>query len=301
MLAGNRKLLILTYHRLPAEPDPLFPGHIHATKFAQQLDCLRRYFNVLPLAEAMQSLKDDSLPRRAVSITFDDGYKDNHDVAYPLLAERGLAATFFVATGFLGRGRMWNDTIIETVRLADVLDLRELGFGKARVQSSQEKHAVIEKLLGHLKYFPAIDRETAVNAICRDLLDDLPQELMMSEENVRELSANTMEIGGHTVTHPILAKIELDEARKEIQHNKVHLEQLTGADVLAFAYPNGRPQQDYNDDHVDLLRNLGFRIAVTTSYGSVVRDSDYLQLNRLSVWSQREWKFVLRLLAEYGK
>ncbi|WP_163360867.1 polysaccharide deacetylase family protein, partial [Escherichia coli] len=82
------------------------------------LGWLRSWFNVLPLDEAAQRLKDGSLPARAAALSFDDGYADNHDIALPLLQKHGLPCSFFIATGFLDGGRMWNDTLIESIRLS---------------------------------------------------------------------------------------------------------------------------------------------------------------------------------------
>ena len=92
---------------------------------------VKRTFNVIPLREGVAGLKAGRLPARALSITFDDGYANNESIAAPILARLGLHATFFIATGFLDGGRMFNDTIIETVRAArgTELDLQALGLG----------------------------------------------------------------------------------------------------------------------------------------------------------------------------
>ncbi|MDP1007558.1 polysaccharide deacetylase family protein, partial [Klebsiella pneumoniae] len=85
--------------------DPLFPDEIDAARFDAILGWLRSWFNVLPLDEAAQRLKDGSLPARAAALSFDDGYADNHDIALPLLQKHGLPCSFFIATGFLDGGR----------------------------------------------------------------------------------------------------------------------------------------------------------------------------------------------------
>lgn len=115
---GTRGLSILVYHRVLPQADPLFPSIVDAERFSLQLELLRRCFNVLPLPEALARLRNGSLPPRAACITFDDGYADNEAVALPLLRQHGLHATFFIASGFLDGGRMWNDTVIEAVRLS---------------------------------------------------------------------------------------------------------------------------------------------------------------------------------------
>lgn len=300
MLFGrHRKLLILTYHRVPPEPDPLFPEQVYADSFAGQLACLKRFFNVLPLATACQALQHNQLPNRAVCITFDDGYRDNHDVALPLLRKYDLPATFFVASGFLGNGRMWNDTIIEFVRRSanDAIDLNAIGLGQLTIATDSEKRHAINHIILTLKHLSPHDRAAAVSAVCESGEAELPDDLMMTEDNVRALAAAGMEVGGHTVNHPILAKTPYEEAEEEIRSGKEFLERLTGSPVVAFAYPNGRPGVDYDESHVDLVRRLGFKAAVATSPGAASRDSDFFQLNRISVWNQKKWKYSLRLLS----
>src|SRR5262245_30780784 len=114
-LASKRRLLILTYHRVLAEPDPLVPEPT-GRHFREQLEILERSCTFLPLATAIERVRDGTLPRGAVSITFDDGYRNNHAVALPILRELGVPATFFVATAFVAGGLMWNDKVIESIR-----------------------------------------------------------------------------------------------------------------------------------------------------------------------------------------
>lgn len=113
---SGAELSILIYHRVLARPDPLFPGEVDRALFERQLRLLKRFYTVLPLSVAVQRLRDGSLPPRAACITFDDGYADNAEHALPLLRQYGLHATFFIATGYLNGGQMWNDRVIDAVR-----------------------------------------------------------------------------------------------------------------------------------------------------------------------------------------
>ena len=110
------RLHTLIFHRVLPQRDPLFPGEVTAQDFNAICRWLKAWFHVLPMDQAVQQLREGSLPSRALAISFDDGYADNHEVALPILLQHGLPATFFVATGFLDGGRMWNDTVIEAVR-----------------------------------------------------------------------------------------------------------------------------------------------------------------------------------------
>jgi hypothetical protein len=113
---ADAKLSILIYHRVLPVPDPLFPTETTVESFDAQLGLLKSLFNVLPLPEAVARLKAGTLPARAASITFDDGYADNFTRALPILQKHGLHATFFIATAYLDGGRMFNDTVIESIR-----------------------------------------------------------------------------------------------------------------------------------------------------------------------------------------
>ena len=116
---GRRgRLLIFTYHRVLAQPDPLLPDEADAASFAAHMDWVREFCNVLPLPEAARRLRDGTLPARATCITFDDGYANNYEVARPILLQRRLTATVFIAVDAVERGIMWNDLVIESVRQA---------------------------------------------------------------------------------------------------------------------------------------------------------------------------------------
>jgi len=294
----SRCLSILIYHRVVPEPDPLAPDEVCESEFDSQLAALGRWFTVLPLKEAAARLRDGTLPVRAACITFDDGYADNAAVALPVLRRRGLPATFFLATGFLDGGRMWNDSVIETVRRArgDTLDARCVGLGEMAVSTPPLRRRTIAALLAALKYLPQDERQKRVDELAAEASASLPDDMMMTTGQVRELQAGGMEIGAHTLTHPILAKLDPERARNEIRESKRRLEAITGKPVTLFAYPNGKPGQDYRSEHVRMVSELGFEAAVSTAWGVAHRASDRFQLPRFTPWDKRPAKFVLRLL-----
>lgn len=292
---GARGLSILVYHRVLPEPDPLFPEQMDAARFAQQLDVLGECFNVMPLPDAVVRLRSGTLPRRAACITFDDGYADNVTVALPLLRDRGMHATFFIASGFLDGGRMWNDTVIESVRRTarPVLDAACAGLCVLPCAGMEQKRRAVDALIGALKYLPIHERAELVNRIAHDCGAELPADLMMSSRQVRELHSAGMEVGAHTVNHPILATLPAAAARAEIASGRDMLEAITAGRVGLFAYPNGKPGQDYLPEHVALVRAMGFDGAFTTAWG---RDSaDTYQLPRFTPWDRSPQRFALRL------
>lgn len=303
MASARRKLLILTYHRVVPEPDALVPGNAHAPGFARQMQVLATAFNVLPLVEAAARLREGTLPPRAVSITFDDGYADNAQVAAPILARYGLPATIFVATGFLDGGRMWNDTIIETVRAArgPEIDLTGLGLGRICIADLAARRAAVATLIGACKYLEPAARQARVDAIAAAAGVRLPDDLMMRSADVRSLHDAGWEIGAHTVRHPILSALPREEAEREILASRDALAAITDAAPRAFAYPNGKPGVDYGAEHVDAVRRAGFEVAVSTVWAAASGADDPLQLPRVGFADDNRVTFGLRLLRAYGE
>ncbi|MGB5450910.1 MAG: polysaccharide deacetylase family protein, partial [Sedimenticolaceae bacterium] len=104
----------LIFHRVAEQPDPMSPGEPTAEWFHRLITMLASNFEIIGLAEALARADAGGLSGRTVSLTFDDGYADNFTVALPILEQFNVPATFFVASGFIDGGRMWNDSIIET-------------------------------------------------------------------------------------------------------------------------------------------------------------------------------------------
>ncbi len=296
--AGSRsRLSVLIFHRVHAEADPLFPGEAHARAFDQQMGCVKRWFNVLPLAEAVAGLRNGTLPARPAVITFDDGYADNRTVALPILQAHGLTATFFIAAGFLDGGRMWNDTLIETLRrcAGPLLDLSEFGLEAHPVANIAQRRAAIAALIPRLKYLESSERLRRVAAIAAHAGVNLPNDLMMTSKQLREMAQAGMTIGAHTVTHPILARLTDGEALAEMVAGKQTLEQIIAAPVRFFAYPNGKPDEDYTRVHVGLAKQAGFAAALTTAWGAASPGCDLYQIPRFSPWDRTAWRYGLRL------
>ena len=293
------RLSILIFHRVLAKPDPLFPGEQDAQRFDEVLSWVARWFRVMPLDQAVSQLAAGVLPARALAITFDDGYADNATQALPILKKHGMAATFFVASSFLDGGRMWNDSVIETLRAcrSKVFDLRDIGLGAHEVETTQQRRAAIDSLLSQIKYLEPKMRAQKVFAIEKLAGAQLPDDLMMTTNQVRQLHQAGMQIGAHTCSHPILASLTDEEARMEMYSGKVALEAITGNKVTLFAYPNGRPGKDYLAKHAQMAKQIGFTAAVTTAPGVSSADTDLFQLPRFSPWDKTPLRYGVRMLS----
>lgn len=297
-LASGAGLSVLIFHRVLPEPDPLFPGEVDAARFERLMRLVRLAYRVMPLDEAVRRLAEGCLPARALAISFDDGYADNHDVAAPILNRLALPATVFVATGSLDGGRMWNDSVIESLRRCsgDHVDLGFLKLPTLPLRSLAQRHAAIASVLPLIKYRNTDERKA--------LLDELhlacgrpalPNNLMMTRDQVGRMARAGFGIGAHTVSHPILQALPLAQAEREIVDGRDELCDLVGRPITLFAYPNGRPGQDYDDRHVALVRRLGFDAAVSTAPGTNRAGADPYQLRRFSPWDRSDARWMMRL------
>jgi peptidoglycan/xylan/chitin deacetylase (PgdA/CDA1 family) len=266
-------------------------------RFDTVVSWLNQWFKLLPLEKAVENLIDGALPSRAACITFDDGYADNVTVALPILKKYGVPATFFIATGYLNGGRMWNDTIIETVRSTELrsVDARSLGAGQLPIATIAEKRSTIGELIRLVKYRSVEEREEIAAAISEQCGVDLPDDLMMNDASVRELHESGMGIGAHTVDHPILRLCDEAETIRQITESREYLQALTGDDVRLFAYPNGKPGTDYRPDQARLVESLGFKAAVSTAPGTSKKGDDLFQLRRFTPWDRSRHRFAARL------
>lgn len=271
---------------------------------AEQFDWIARFisktFNVFPLSEAARHLKAGTLPAAAAVITFDDGYADNLEVAWPVLERYGIPATFFIATAFLDGGRMWNDEVIEAVGKAPVgqYDLQKFGLGNYFLTDSASRVHCYEAVLGKLKYFEHMHRCEVARAIGRQ--GGLPEQsdLMMTRIQLRKLHAAGAEIGAHTHTHPILECLDDKKAIAEIEAGKLELQSILKAPVTVFAYPNGVPDRDCSARHSEMVRKLGFEAAVSTEPRFTKANADIFQLPRFTPWDRTPKRFAARCLMQ---
>ena len=296
---SQARLSILIFHRVLPAADPMFPDLVDATRFEALVRLLATSFHVMALGKAAAQLAAGSLPAGALAITFDDGYADNAEIALPILQRHGLSATFFVSTGFLDGGRMFNDSVIECVRLArgEAAELEEFQLGRRSLVTPEARRQLVDDLLAQVKYLGLDEREAFIARLARRLGSaPLPDDLMMRSAQVVQLHRAGMEIGGHTMRHPILRVLADDAAEAEIAGGREKLQELIDAPVDIFAYPNGRPLQDYDARHVAMVRRLGFRAAVSTAVGTAGAGSDPLQLPRFTPWDRAASRWMARLL-----
>ena len=293
----NAKLTVLLFHKVPLAADPLTPTEPTFSQFEHILDFLQDNATVLPLADAASALARGKLPRKAVALTFDDGYDEWLTTVSPALRARNMHATFFVTTEQLDGPALWHERIIAAVRALPDHGAR-LPYGFASyddLRYTSSRIRLISELQERLKYAPLPERLGAIEMIEAQARSPLVWPRPFDRESVRALHSQGFEIGGHTINHPILNECSDAQATNEIAGCKDELETIIGGKVHAFAYPNGRPLKDYDGRHVAMVKSCVYTVAVATSGGAARQDSDIYQLPRFTPWGATNERMALQL------
>lgn len=246
-----------------------------------------RRFDLVTIGEGLERLDSGSGERSMVALSMDDGYRDNLHVMVPLLKECGAKATVFLEAGAVVDRELpwlhalgWLDRKLGAQPLAQRLVERVPSAGDA-LRAVDSSNA----LKRALKYdADSSERRAALDALieaeggdAREIVDAL----YLSHEEARALAAeDVIEIGGHTVSHPVLSRLSADEQRAEIGGGSEKLRSLLGDDVgHVFAYPYGR-RWDYDDASAKAAESTSHRGAVTTHAGVAKRGSDRYRIAR---------------------
>lgn len=296
-------LSVLFFHSVRHSVDPLAPHEPTAQRFDTILGWLQRQLTILPLDEAVRRLREGRLPPAAGAVTFDDGYRDNFEIAAPILQRRGVPATFFVASGFLDGGIMWNDVVIDALRSTrrDAISLPNLGVPALSLHDWSARAQAVTSILMAIKYLPQDQRDKAAAEVARACAVEPPKDLMMSSEQIRSLAAMGFGIGAHTHTHPILARLADTAAEEEIRLGREYLSALVDQPVNLFAYPNGRWLDDFDERHMGIVERAGFDAAFSTEPGVGRLASNCFALPRFTPWDRDPWRFQLRMLLNMSR
>lgn len=227
---AENKVPILTYHSIDNS------GSVISTspeKFRRQMQYLNdSSFNVISLEKIVSCIrKNRSFPPKSVAITFDDGFKNNYDIAYPVLKEYGFSAIIFLVTGYCARNNRWQGQPPET---------------------------------------PELD--------------------LLQWDEIKEMANNGIDFGAHTVNHPNLLELTLEQAENEIVDSKKEIEARLGKNIMCFAYPYGKKNNKFSKVLSD-----EFQCAVTTELKVTNLDSDIYSLPRIDMYYFSRNNFFARI------
>lgn len=289
--------IILLYHRISnAQIDNQYLS-VSPENFEEHLSILTHCYHILPLHDLLLSTAQGHIPRNAVSITFDDGYADNLHNALPLLEKYHCHATIFVAAGMVDDALgFWYDVLEDIIIKPHTLPpMLNLGLLKVKfpLTTPEERFVCHEALVTSLRSASPRIRKPILHEILSALGYDpqayeTPYPLLSSKE-VRELAASPwIELGGHTLMHPVLSQLSHENQYREIRGGALLLENLSGKKPRLFAYPFGNPES-FNADTCKIVEQCGFEAGIANYQGSVDADSDRWHIPRRLV---RNWDRV---------
>jgi peptidoglycan/xylan/chitin deacetylase (PgdA/CDA1 family) len=260
---------ILMYHRIAKRHDAAAgnPSVISATPktFERQMQHLARHHDVISAEQALAAWRTGNmLPRDATLLTFDDGYRDFAEIAWPILRRHGLPALLFVPTAFPGSGReFWWDRLSRAVATSALQTIRTPA-GPLVLRGPAQRAATLVQLRKMLKAIPHAEAMEVVNETCaRAGIGDGPGQVL-NWDQLRELRDEGVAIGAHTRTHPALTQLSSADAGAEIEGSQTDLCRELGSTVPIFSFPFG----DHNDAVVKLVADAGFELAVTCRHGN---------------------------------
>lgn len=264
------------------------PSGTGAPGMERQLRFLRRVANVVPLREALEALADGrDLPPRAVAITFDDGYRDNLEVAVPLLRRLGLPATFFLVPGLLsGDLHPWWETLGWAFARGrgDVLVWEGQRFS---LHDGASRYTSYHDISLQLMRRDRTARDQAVAELTEVLKPTGARgDFFLDWDGARDLVREGFAVGSHTTFHSSLTEEPLDDVRSELKQSRRTLESELGVSIDLLAYPYGTAL-DYNSDIADAAAAAEYTHAFTLLKEVVRRDSPPYKLGRFLMYPQR--------------
>ena len=286
-------LRILTYHRvLPVQEVSSypFPGMVMARDlFEAQIAYLAKSYVVLDLKEAIRQLREGQLPKNAVVITFDDGYRDNYEFAWPILQKYNVSATFFVVTGALDqKAPFWWDVIGDSLKHLSINkhfnkregeQLPNWVWEKLSQLTKGERYQRVANDLVHSMNDVPLEERRAIQSSLERLANkesNSMKDLTLSWGQVKEMYQSGMKFAAHSHTHAFMDELSELEAQREIEECVWTLQKQLQSPVRFFSYPRGR----YSDNLRPLLKNAGIEAAVTTNPGKNFSSTDLFNLKR---------------------
>ena len=266
---------ILAYHNF-SDHDDTRPNEVSVAEARNQLEYLRRHFRVVPLSQLVERLASGvRLEPYSVALTVDDGRRNFYDLFFPLLKEFGMPATFFVVSSFIRRDDwVWTDKVLwlaEQPRTPGELAADRLGgvFKTLNQMRPEARNAQIENI---------------AQKMCISIPKEPPPkyEPCSWSELCEMADSGLVEVGSHTVSHPILASVTDSEAWEELTASRAQIEEALGREIRSFCFPNGKPS-DYRPNHLQLVKEAGYTSAVVTRFGMALTGSSIYELPRMGI------------------
>ena len=304
---GKGSGAVLVYHSVGSTDGDEFALSITEESFRAHMSLLRREFTTLPLMEFIERAERGSLPPRAISVTFDDGYVDNLELASPILRDLEVPATFFITTGGLpGATTPWWE-VLELALSKGARGERDLeiaidGGVKLRLSNGGSAEAGQRALFAARDALARTDLETRERVIDEitawaEMEPPFAGRRLMSEADVAALAEHDQYfLGAHSVNHLWLPEQRPDTARAEILNSRRQLEDIISREVTLFSYPYGA----YDDNVVAMTAAAGYRACVTVDSNGAGPEIDPYRIPRIDGSRIQPDQLEARLVSSVG-
>lgn len=284
---------ILFYHRFCDGPnDPYQLPHLDIHEFRKQMWHIKNWYNIITMDElASQLASGNHFASPTIVITIDDGYQNNYSLAHPILKELNLTATIYLTTGFIGTNKApWVDVLTDILLLTPGKELRFpelLGDEVVDISTPKGKRDAVIKLfnvmlqLEHQRKISALKKLSKILNVDEGFKENGASRKMLNWDEVMEMEGNGISFGAHTVTHPTLSKMDLEEAEREIYESKMEIETRVGRKVRHFAVPNGKVE-DFSGELKNYCKEIGMSTVASTESGVISERSDPYFLKRIN-------------------
>jgi len=298
---ASNSILNIMYHGVTKENSSYFsPRHISSDQFENHLKYISKEFDVISISEAFEYLKNNYKPKKkTITISFDDGYRNNLYTALPLLEKYNMKATFFISgvcTEEMKLRALWTD-IISCLKFFHKNQIMELGDKKFKNFIEVEtkislgdflSKCEISALSDHLKYLMSkYNVEKEINTLPDDIWK------LLDKDELKELSSSRIvDIGSHGYSHYRLANISVSDARKDLECSKKSLQMVTDKEITMVAYPFG----SYNKVIKDVAEQVGYNYQIAVDYIYPDDVNDIRILNRHGIPSTTTFEANILLL-----
>jgi len=285
-------LRVLHYHRLgpPDEAnDALDPTQRCASpeEFAAMMRFAADRYRVIGVRQLVKALTGGpALPRRALLLTFDDGYRDFAEYAWPVLRELGLPALLFVPTAFPPdpARALWWDAVYQMINRTKAEELHLDGMGRLGLDGGAARTEAVRQIVEHFTECSDDERMAGLQHLERKLgVTPRGEDAVLSWDDLRRLGGEGLDIAPHSHTHPILARLDEVKMLEEVRTSQRLIKEQLGQEHPVFCYPNGE-EGTFSPVTRRVLTQCGIIAAFTTIWGvNTIGRTDALELHRIGV------------------
>jgi len=266
---------MIMYHGIRHEHDDN-PWATPVGRFREQVQYIKKHFVPLTVSDLLRQIDSDgSYPKNSVVITIDDAYENFVHIALPVLQELNVPATVFVVAGLVEESSwIWTDKVIYLLRTRDS-------------SSGRPGQPETEDVLAKLKSLPTKERNQQIDSMAQELRIPIPVETparyrLMSWDQCRAVQkTGLVQLGSHTLTHPIMSHLSDEESQQEIYRSKSLLQERLDTEITTFSYPNGQ-RHDFRQNQQSMIHEAGYECALAAHFGYIVESANRYALPRLN-------------------